>query len=165
MGKTKASIGSTAVQVRRHRLGLLVVLAGLWLLGLPPAAASDFKNDSIGFSSDHFTLRQIDSLVKNDSGTIQGEDVDIMTGNVTLSIPIGPRYALNKWFGYQVILYYNSKVWRHEYVGEPGFPGTCPGQLIGSDTYGVGFHIYFGRIYRHPDDKPGVYRYQNPSGA
>ncbi len=136
---------------------LPVVLALSWWVvatALPSGHAfAEFQNEQIGFSPNHVF-----------DGVLQGENVDIMTGNVNLNIPLGPRYQLNDWFGYQVQLYYNSRVWKHDcsYV-LPDDP--CEGTLIGSDTYGQGVRISFGSIYRDEDDRVGVYRYQSPSGG
>ncbi|MCP3998831.1 MAG: hypothetical protein GY722_27730, partial [bacterium] len=99
-----------------------------------------------------------------------GENIDILNGNVNLSIPIGPRYQLNDWFGYQVTLYYNSKVWINEC--DPFDQQNCSGQMA-TDRYGLGWDIHFGRIYHHPDDRNDltsgaeaqVFRYQTSDGA
>ena len=115
-------------------------------------AVAEHQNDAIGFSSQHVF-----------SGALDGENIDVLSGNVNLRIPIGPRYSLNDWFGYQVVLYYNSKIWENEC--QPGSATECPGELVGSDTYGQGFQIHFGRIWHHPKEKATVYRYQTPDGA
>ena len=67
----------------------------------------DEENNKIGFSSGHVFEQ-----------TLDGESVDVMTGNVTLEFPIGPHFSLNDWFGYQLKLYYNSKIW--DWDCEPG---------------------------------------------
>lgn len=130
-------------------IGIVMTLAIL----SPSPLRAEFQNEQIGFSPNHVF-----------EGVIQGENVDIMTGNVNLSIPLGPRYQLNDWFGYQITMYYNSRVWKHDcsYVN-PSDP--CNGTFIGSDTYGLGFTISFGRIYRDSNDVEGVWRYQTPSGG
>lgn len=132
------------------RCGVLCLC--LLLLAGPVLASGDDEVAKIGFSSNHI----FDSA-------IQGEHVDILSGNVTLSIPIGPRYMLNDWFGYQVKLHYNSKVWDHDCYGN--LSGPCYGELLHPDDYGQGFLLHFGRIYQKPSDADHVYRYQEPNGA
>src|SRR6266699_1788137 len=57
------------------------------------------ENESVGFQTNH----------PFESGHF-GEDIDILNGNLHLSIPIGPTYQLNQYFGYQLVAGYNSKV-------------------------------------------------------
>jgi len=115
-------------------------------------APAEIENDNIGFSSNHVF-----------DGAINGENVDILNGNVNLRIPIGPRYKLNDWFGYQVQLYYNSKIWRN--VCDGTTTPECPGHLASSSRYGAGFSLHFGRIYRNVEDLPFIFRYQTSDGS
>ena len=135
---------------RRTQIAIAIgLIVGLVASG---HAAAEQQNDAIGFSPQHVF-----------SGALDGESVDVLTGNVNIRIPLGPRYSLNDWFGYQVVLYYNSKIWENEC--SPLDATECPGELVGSETYGQGFQIHFGRIWHHPKDKDTVYRYQTPDGA
>ncbi len=134
------------------RLAHRVLLSLAILLFLHGVARSEIQNDAIGFSSNHVF-----------DGALKGENVDVMTGNVSLSIPIGPRYQLNDWFGSQLVLHYNSNIWEHKCPIDENL--DCPGDLIGGDTYGQGVTFHFGRVYRHPEDRTGIYRYQTPDGA
>ena len=58
------------------------------------------ENETVGFQSNHAF----------DSGQF-GEDIDILNGNLGLSIPIGPSFAVNQNYSYQLMLRYNSKIW------------------------------------------------------
>ena len=49
------------------------------------------ENESVGFKTNH----------PYESGQF-GEDIDILNGNLHLSIPIGPSYQINQAFGYQL---------------------------------------------------------------
>ncbi len=134
-------------------LGLIVGLGGLWTR---PARA-EIQNDAIGFTPNHV----FDS-------TDKGEHIDVMTGNLMLTIPIGPRYKLNETFDYGVTLYYNAKIWKHECPPpDPSIypPPVCKGSLEPENGIGLGFSIIPGRVYRDPKDKAGVYRLQLEDGS
>jgi hypothetical protein len=62
---------------------MLGLILGLGAVVSRPARA-EVQNNTLGFSPNHVF----------DSST-PGESIDVMTGNMTLSIPIGPRYKLN----------------------------------------------------------------------
>src|SRR5262245_25125032 len=72
------------------------------VLAVRPARA-ELQNDLIGFPTNHVF-----------EGAEAGENVDSMSGNVSLTIPIGPRFKLSETFSYGLTLYYNSKVWDHD---------------------------------------------------
>jgi len=130
---------------------ILAVGACMALMG-GSAVADEQENYAVGFSSNHVF-----------DGAIQGENLDVMTGNVSISIPLGPRFPLNEWFGYQLVLYHNSKIWEHDCDLDPN--SQCEGELVGPDTYGQGFSLHFGRVYQHPRDDAHIWRYQTPDGA
>ena len=147
---TKRSGAPTSLMtaiVRVLRTGIMAALAFATDL-----AVATVHNDQIGFTPNHVF-----------ASALAGEDIDVMSGNVTLSIPLGPRYLLNEDFGYQVMLYYNSKIWEHDCRGV--LSTQCHGDLVAPDDYGVGFRISFGKVYRDDRDRPNVYRYVSPSGA
>lgn len=129
---------------------------------------ADSKNDVVGFSPNH-VFEQV----------LAGENVDVLSGNLNLEIPIGANFQVAENLDYQLKLYYNSKVWEHlcpKYlpVGE-----YCHGHFALPTTWGLGFNLWFGRIHRNevqtypngfdevvePPDKSNVYRYQTPDGA
>ena len=128
-----------------------LALCVLATLAFTPALA-EFQNDEVGFSPNHIF-----------EGGIGGESVDVMTGNVNIRIPIGPRYRLNDWFGYQLELYYNSKIWKHHC--DIAHPDDCVGTIQGLNNFGLGFSLFFGWVRQDPEDKAGVYRYVSPSGS
>ncbi len=121
------------------------------LLATMPAAAHPI-NDEIGFSPNHIY-----------HGLLEGENVNVLTGNLSLRIPLGPRFSLDERHGYQLQLYYNSKIWEHDC--DPLTQTTCTSELVTSDNHGTGMLLHFGRIYHHPKDRPDVYRYQTPDGG
>jgi YD repeat-containing protein len=140
-------MASLLSQWSKHLCKAVVATILVGLLFVP--ASAEVENSKIGFSPNHVF-----------DGAIKGENIDIMNGNVNLQIPIGQRYQLNDWFGYQLQLYYNSKIWMNECDAT-----GCPGYLVNPDTYGVGFSLHFGRIYHHQDDYAYIYRYQAPNGS
>src|SRR6266849_7532302 len=64
------------------------------------APGAQNENETVGFQSNHAF----------DSGHF-GENIDILNGNLSLTVPIGSSYQVNQNFGYQLSLSYNSKVW------------------------------------------------------
>ncbi|MCP3996233.1 MAG: hypothetical protein GY722_14410, partial [bacterium] len=129
-----------------HWTRSLFGLVCLILFVVAPLPAIADENDAIGFTPNHVF-----------DGAINGENIDILNGNVNLTIPIGPRFMLNDWFGYQIRLYYNSKIWRIE--------NANAAYATGPDWYGRGVSLHFGRIYRDPLDIPGIYHYETPDGS
>ena len=134
-------------------VGMLGLIVGLGAVATRPALA-EIQNDAIGFSSNHVFA----------SGE-SGEHIDVMSGNMSLAIPIGPSYKLNDNFGYGLTLYYNSKIWEHDCPQGYGVPHPCAGNLPAYDTYGLGFSLLPGRVYHHDHDKNHVYRLQLEDGA
>jgi hypothetical protein len=135
-------------------VGIFGLIVGLGAVASRPARA-EIQNDLVGFSPNHVF----------ESGDA-GEHIDVLTGNLTLTIPIGPRYKLTDNFSYGVTLYYNSKIWEHECPqGKPSQDNPCPGTLPAYNTYGVGFSLLPGRVYHHLADKDYVYRIQLEDGS
>src|SRR5437879_3235529 len=92
------------------------------------------ENETVGFQSNH----AFDS-------THFGENIDILNGNLSLTVPIGSSYQVNQNFGYQLSLSYNSKVWdTTRYAQQLG--GAV--DLSRRSPMGLGFSMNFGRIYR-----------------
>ena len=137
-----------AFWTRSHSFGALIAIVILSLGNV--SVRAEIQVGHVGFSTNHAF-----------EGTLEGENIDIMNGNVNLRIPIGQRYMLNDWFGYQLQLYYNSKIWSPH-----GVPCTSDcGEHLVPTRYGAGFILHFGRIYHHPDDFDNIYRYQSPDGS
>src|SRR5206468_2768336 len=90
---------------------LILALAACALV--PTQAVAQNENEQVGFSSTHVF-----------DGGYFGEDVDLLNGNLHLTIPIGQRYQVTNDFGYQLQLHYNSKIWadvqtrNYRFVGE-----------------------------------------------
>src|SRR5260221_9952386 len=125
-------------------VGMFGLIVGLEAVGSRPTRA-EVQNDAIGFSTNH-VFESADT----------GEHIDVMTGNLTLTIPLGPRYKLTDDFSYGVTLYYNSKIWEHDCpVVNPGSSAVpiCPGALPDFDSYGLGFSMVPGRVYHHAKDR------------
>jgi RHS repeat-associated protein len=108
----------------------LAVSVALGLLsGSFPAWALN-ENESVGFQSNHAF----------ESGQF-GENIDVLNGGLNLSIPIGPRYAVNDTLSYGLTLSYGSKIYRAD-----GIDGS--NRLAGIGNAGLGFVLNLGRIYR-----------------
>src|SRR5436309_3190882 len=103
----------------------LLVLT-LCLLGATPAVAQN-ENEQVGFSSNHIF-----------DGGYFGENVDILNGNLTLTLPIGPRYQVTSDFAYQLSLHYNSKIWTD--VPERSR------RFVGESSVGTGFSLSLGKL-------------------
>jgi hypothetical protein len=112
---------------------ILSLCAGTLLpLALPTPALAQNENEQVGFSSTHIF-----------DGGYSGENIDTLNGNLTLTIPIGPTYQVNKNLSYQPKLNYNSKMWEFTDAS-----GTAAGtRLLGQSPFGGGFTLSFGRLY------------------
>src|SRR2546426_1372476 len=100
---------------------------------LSTRALAQNENETVGFSSTHIF-----------DGGYAGENIDTLNGGLTLTIPIGPKYQVNRNLGYQLKMTYNSKVW--EFVDTThSASGT---KLWGESPLGVGFALSLGRVYR-----------------
>lgn len=134
----------------------LVVSCASTLVGLTlfltfsvPAFAQN-ENETVGFSSTHVF-----------DGGLFAESIDTLNGNLTLTIPIGPNYQVNKNLTYQLQLTYNSKVW--EYMDRSGL--NTKTKLWGQSPLGLGFGLSMGRVYRdvtYPNDVR--WYFQSPDG-
>jgi RHS repeat-associated protein len=97
-----------------------------------PALAQN-ENETTGFSSTHIF-----------DGGYFGENVDTLNGNLTLTIPIGPKFQVNRALDYQLSLVYNSRVWQFEDTSRLAVRSS----LMGQSGMGLGFSLSFGRLYR-----------------
>src|SRR5882672_3849824 len=123
-------------------------------LSVPPSALlAQNENETVGFQNNHAF----------DSGHF-GENIDILNGNLSLTVPIAPSYQINQNFGYQLSLSYNSKVWDTARYTEQG--GGV--DLSRRSAVGLGFSMNFGRIYRDVQTRGGhnwyAWYYVSPDG-
>jgi RHS repeat-associated protein len=72
-----------------------------------------------------------------------GEDIDVLNGGLTMSVPIGQEYLVSSNLKYQVALRYNSRVWDTSDWGQFNVV-----HLAHVSNMGLGFSFNFGRIYR-----------------
>jgi hypothetical protein len=92
--------------------------------------------------------------------------VNVLSGNLTLSIPVGPTYPVNEGLSYGLSLSYSSNLrrWVTRPLPEPGnqYPR-------GRSTVGYGWVMHFGRIAPNPERRgtegEPEFAYQDPSGA
>jgi len=116
----------------RRRLAVPLVLILLGILSSFPTLAQN-ENEEIGFSPTHTF-----------DGGYFGDNIDILSGNLTFVTPIGPNYQVNRNLSYQLKLTYNFKVW--EYLDTTGH--SIQSKLWGESPLGIGFNLSFGRVYR-----------------
>jgi RHS repeat-associated protein len=119
----------------RRRLPVPLALILLAILASLPTLAQN-ENEQVGFSSNHMF-----------DGGYFGENVDILNGNLSLTLPIGPRYQVTGDFAYQLSLNYNSKIWSDGNVPNRRFVGESP--------VGAGFSLGLGKLIlatHYPDN-------------
>jgi RHS repeat-associated protein len=102
-------------------------------LGLSARALAQNENETTGFSSTHIF-----------DGGYFGENIDTLNGNLTLTVPIGPKFQVNRALDYQLNLVYNSRVWQFEDTSSLAVRSS----LMGQSGMGLGFSLSFGRLYR-----------------
>jgi len=119
---------------RYSRAAARLVLIVCCLILPSPLVHAQNENDSVGFQTNHIF----------ESGQF-GENIDILNGGLNLSIPIGPRYQVSRYLGYQLQLSYGSKIWDHTPYPDVA---TQYGKLYGRNNMGLGFRMNFGRIYK-----------------
>lgn len=132
----------------RWQMGILAVL----LVGA--TAHAEIQNDQIGFSPNHVF-----------ESANAGENVDVLSGNLSLTVPLGPRIKLTERFDYGLTLYYNSKIWEFDCDPYASSSVHCGGTLPTYQRYGLGFSLLPGRIYHHARDYSWVYRIQLEDGS
>jgi RHS repeat-associated protein len=135
-------------------IGILTVATFL-ALGLgAPTLAQQHPNIERGFSPEK--LYQFGDL----------DHVNLFNGNLSLTIPIGRRYAAGGALAYGLTLTYNSKVWDIE---ERGFGVTLYQALPNRrSNAGVGWQISLGRLVAPGDptnNTPLSWLYVGPDGA
>ncbi|MCZ6778216.1 MAG: hypothetical protein O7F16_04525 [Acidobacteria bacterium] len=132
-----------------HKFTLITlssILLVLGLSGLTGTALAQNENEQIGFSEKHLF-----------DGDHFGENLDILNGNLVLTVPIGQAYRVTDSLEYRLLLTYNSKFWIEE---KPGLEVTVTPLLVGSTeaewegrtdkelhNAGLGFRLHMGRIF------------------
>jgi len=114
---------------------LWVAVYALSLLALPVLVlpAEGFQ-ENVGFSPNHYF----------ESGQF-GENVDVTTGNLAITTPIGPTYDING-LSFGVTLTYNAKLW--QYVNSNLATETLRQPYLKSNSkFGAGWTYHAGRIY------------------
>ena len=96
------------------------------------------ENETAGFRSNHIF-----------EGGQFGENLDILNGGLTLTIPVGPGFQVNTAVGYGLRLNYSSKVWDTSYFRNP-IVHDLDRQVVPAiqGPFGIGVTAHFGRIYR-----------------
>lgn len=120
------------------------------------------------------------------------DSVNLFSGNLTLTVPVGPSYPVGPSFSYQLNLVYNSQLWDYfnhvdclVYVSTPTWFGLAAEDenclTVGRPDWlanaGLGWRLTLGRILEpsdflpNPEDPDGplqdgeVLRYEGPDGA
>ena len=132
---------------------VLASMLGILAFLLGGKVRAEIQNDAIGFSTNHVL-----------ESSQAGENIDVMSGNLSLTIPLGPRYKLTDRFSYGVTLTYNSKIWEHDCTNTADWE-SCNGTLVAPSTYGLGFNIWPARAYKKSTDKSYVRRLVLNDGA
>src|SRR5262245_49472261 len=94
------------------------------------------SNEAAGFSSNHILA---------DGGF--GENIDLMSGSLNLSFPVGPTYQVGPSLNYQVLLTYNSNIWAYD-DRDGTTVATIPGRVTVNGCFGVGVRGHMGRVFR-----------------
>jgi RHS repeat-associated protein len=141
------------------------------LLVVPVGAQESGGHDNTrerGFSADKvYQMGDIDSI-------------DLATGNVVLTIPIGPSFSLNGGFSYGLKLTTNAELWNYVEVPEPctcqdedgiQYYCTCIGAVPDvSNNVGFGWRLSLGDVIDSRDATPqnpviGSFTYVSPDGG
>lgn len=110
------------------------------------------------------------------------DSIDLATGNVVLTIPIGPTYSLNGGFSYGLKLTTNTELWDYNDLGENClcqdedeagtlYACTCLGAVPDvSNNVGFGWRLSLGDLIDSRDANPqnpaiGVFTYVSPDGG
>jgi RHS repeat-associated protein len=125
--------------MRPRVLRRLIISAGSILAVLfawsSPASAQN-ENETVGFQTNHVF----------ESGQF-GENIDVMNGGLSLTIPIGQSYQVSSNLSYQLVLSYSSKVWDTSAYKQADVPLADSVMPYNEGPFGIGFTMHFGRIY------------------
>ncbi len=124
--------------MKRRLLRALLPVALILGCLLPPAGPlwAQNENETVGFQSNHIF----------ESGQF-GENIDVLNGGLSLTIPIGPRYQVNSRLGYGLNLSYSSKVWDTSGSGKEDIVPSDQVLPYNESPFGAGFSMHFGRIF------------------
>lgn len=134
---------------------MLVVI----VLGFVASARAGDPNEAIGFTTNHLMA---------DGGF--GENIDLLTGTVNMSFPIGPSYQVGPSLSYQFVLHYTTSSWSYD-AEEDSTMKPLPGRINVTGCFGAGIRGHLGRVYRDYHDSDGtgtserVWRLETPDGS
>lgn len=146
------SIRRTMDQPRR---GLGILLASTLFAALAPAGAELHPNDARGFLPG----------LSYQQGEV--DQVSLFNGNLSVTVPIGPRFPLDGGLSYGLALVYNSKLWD---FAKEGHPRYLAGRKLPNpkSTAGLGWSLSLGRLYAPntpENDSTTQWLYVGPDGA
>ncbi|MGA7992652.1 MAG: hypothetical protein WCC53_14530, partial [Thermoanaerobaculia bacterium] len=153
-----------APRFSRNALAVVVSLCG-WIL----ATGADAQTN-VGQPDE--TLPGFKSQQVYDVGRV--DDVNLFSGEVHVTVPLGPEYPLSSGLTWRLAAHYSSKLW-HMFQYDSGVQSSdCPGTNIfvarahvgGLSTLGAGWILELGSYRPHPP-LPGdpVDFYKSPDGA
>jgi RHS repeat-associated protein len=131
----------------------LVLLCGALLAAA--AGAQEHPNLARGFESGK----------QYDFGSV--DSVNLFTGGLSLTLPIGNSYPVNGALSYSLSLVYHSNVWDYQIrrdAFENPFVQASPRE---SANAGMGWHLSLGRFYypQSPGNNTGKWVYMGPDGG
>jgi len=101
------------------------------------------------------------------------DNVNLFSGNLNLTVPIGGNYPVAGGLSYSFVLRYSGNIWYDVSVGLPGIKG--PGeeherQMPLMENAGLGWSIGFGELYPPAAGSEntsliGMWRYKSPDGG
>jgi hypothetical protein len=124
--------------MKRQALRALLPIALIFGCLMPSAVPlwAQNENETVGFQSNHIF----------ESGQF-GENIDVLNGALSLTIPIGPRFQLNSRLGYQLGLSYSSRVWDGSNYGSERILAPVEVLPYNESPMGIGFSTHLGRIF------------------
>jgi hypothetical protein len=100
------------------------------------------------------------------------DSVNVFNGNLTINVPLGPRYAVGGSLGYEFRLVYNSKMW--DFIDWEDVPTQAHWELAEPNlrsNAGVGWRLSLGRLLApgdtsimYPSEERGGFVYESPQG-
>ncbi len=150
-------------QVHRGRFGVMLfgALVARLLVSGPLSAQAPYAENQHGFPP-------------NSTFAVNGLDnVNLFSGNLVETIPLGPNYPIGAGFSHQLHLVYNSKIWTGRVACYDSNANELSGTYVsGSPVVGAGWTIEVGHLKNidlaeeSPDNAEGaVFRYKGPDGS